>query len=129
LRSLEEKNSIFFVPIDQTEINTKCRDYLPAILFGLQHMYSDKALLQQVLMLMRDHVAPDIEQDTGRPEMHWWRILILAIVKQGFDCDYARLMELANQLKALPLMLLHEFHDGHRYTERTPNPVDSTIPV
>ncbi len=82
-----------------------------------------------MLILMREHVTPDIDHDTGRPEMHWWRILILAIVKQGFDCDYARLMELANQLKALPLMLLHEFHDGHRYTEHTPNPVDSTIPV
>ena len=105
MRSLEEKNSIFFVPIDQTEINTKCRDYLPAILFGLQHMYSDKALLQQVLMLMRDHVAPDIDHDTSRPGMHWWRILVLAIVKQGLDCDYARLMDQSNQHQALRLML------------------------
>jgi len=105
LRSLEEMNSIFIVPIEQIEIDTDCRDDIPVILIGLQQLYSDKALLQQALILMRDQVAPDIDHDTGRPGMHWWRILVLAIVKQGLDCDYARLMDQSNQHQALRLML------------------------
>ena len=105
MRTLEEMNSIFIVPIEQIEIDTDCRDDIPVILIGLQQLYSDKALLQQALILMRDQVAPDIDHDTGRPGMHWWRILVLAIVKQWLDCDYARLMDQANQHQALRLML------------------------
>ena len=119
MRSLEELESVFIVPIEQIEIDTKSRDDIPALLIGLQHLYSHKELLQQVFIVMRDHVAPDTNHNIGRPGMNWWQILVLAVVKQGLDCDYARLMELANQHRTLRQMLQHEGHDRHRYTERT----------
>ncbi|MCY4655899.1 MAG: hypothetical protein OXC80_03690 [Gammaproteobacteria bacterium] len=89
--------SVFTLPIEQIEIDTKSRDDIPAIFIGLQHLYRHKELLQRVLTLMRDQVASDNDHDTGRPGINWWRVLVLATLKTGLDCDYAHLTELANQ--------------------------------
>ena len=50
--------------------------------------------------------------------MDLWRILVLAILKQGLNCDYDRLAELANEHATLRQML----GDGlmeHHYERQT----------
>jgi len=39
--------------------------------------------------------------------MEMWRILVLAVLKQGLGCDFDRLQELANQHGAVRDMLGH----------------------
>ena len=129
MRTSEAKESIFIVPIDQIKINTKSRDDIPAILVGLQHLYLKTEIREQILTLMEAHVAKDCDHDTGRPGMNWWRLLVLATLKQGLDCDFARLEELANEHNTLRPMLQHGSHDTSAYTERTLQNIIDLLPV
>ena len=119
MRRPEERESVFTVPVDKIEIGLNSRDDIPAILVGLQRLYLNTEIREQILKLMEEHVAVDCDHGTGRPGMNWWRLLVLATMKQGLDCDYARLGELANHHDTLREMLQHEPHDKYEYTERT----------
>ncbi len=50
--------------------------------------------------------------------MELWRILVLAILKQGLNCDYDRLTELANEHGTLRHMLGHGVM-AHEYERQT----------
>jgi len=101
LRSSEEMKSLFIEPIEQVVIDKGSRDDIPAFLVGIQHLYLNTEIREQILKLMEEHVAVDCDHDTGRPGMNWWRLLVLATLKPGLDCDYARLEELANEHQTL----------------------------
>ena len=53
--------------------------------------------------------------------MDFWRVLVVAFLKQGLSCDYDRLQELANRRQTVREMLGHS--DGS-YAER-----DESLPV
>ena len=129
MRSSEKKEPVFIVPIDQIKINLKRRDDIPVILGGLQHLYVNTETREQLLMLMEEHVPEDCDPDTRQPGMDWWRLLVLATLKMGLDCDFARLEELANEHNTLRLMLQHASHDRHRYIEYTLQNNIALIPV
>ena len=78
-------------------IDAKSRDDIPALLRGLQHIYVSPAIRAKVFALLEAEVNPGARKDTGRPGMELWRILVLAILKQGLNCDYNWLAELANE--------------------------------
>ena len=107
----------------------KRRDDIPAILLGLQHLCLKTEIRKQILTLMEAHVAPERDYDAGLPGMHWCRLLVLASLKQGLDCDYARLQELANKHNTLRQMLQHERHETFEYTERTLQDNINLLPV
>ena len=99
------------VDIDAVELDPKSRDDIPAVLQGIQYIHRDADLLGKILNLLRSHLLQDskadgsgdptqgdskkINPDVGRPGMSLWCILVLAILKQGLNCDYDRLHELA----------------------------------
>ncbi len=118
MRSFEEMESVFILPIEKIEIDTRNRDDIPAIFVGLQYLYSNMELRQQVMTLMRDQVTLDSDHDTGRPGMNWWRVLVLATMKKGLDYDYPRLQDISNNHSTLRLMLQHGIEDRYYYTER-----------
>ena len=129
MRQDEAKDELFVVPIESIRIDEKSRDDIPALLLGLKHLYVNEDLRQELFTLLRRHVAPDCDHANGRPGMRLWQLLVLAVVKQGLDCDYDRLMELANEHATLRLMLQHEREDDTRYTVRTlKNNVDLLTP-
>ena len=77
------------------------------VLKGIQHIYTDPQIRRRIF-------APLTEQ--VRPGMDLWRVLVLAILKQGLGCDYNRLQELTNRHQTVREMLGHS--DGF-YMERT----------
>ena len=99
------------VAIDDVELNPKSRDDIPAVLQGVQYIHRDPDLLEEILNLLSSHLFKDRSSDgsggetaegekkinphVGRPGMSLWCILVLAILKQGLNCDYDRLHELA----------------------------------
>ena len=95
------------VPVDQIQLNPKSRDDIPAILRGLQLLYTDEAKREALFALLDRHVLPGMSRRVGRPGMDLWRILVLGVVKQGLGCDWDRLHELANEHRTLRLMLGH----------------------
>jgi len=81
--------------ISQVTLNTNCRDRMIPILRGLQHLYSQPKLRQQALDLIEHDVVGDADANRGRPGMTLWQILVLASVRQGCDCTYDHLQDLA----------------------------------
>jgi hypothetical protein len=130
MRQREATDDLFVVPIESIRIRAKSRDDIPALLRGLQHLYVEPDLRTEVFTLLAQHVAPDRAHDNGRPGMMLWRILVLAVLKQGLDCDYDRLAELANEHGTLRLMLQHVPEDKTEYEVRTlKNNVDLLTPA
>ena len=57
----------------------------------------------------------------GRPGMDVWRIVVIGIFKQGIDCEFDRLAELAKKHKDLRALLcrgVDEIDGGRTYTAR-----------
>ena len=85
------------VSIDKIRLDPKSRDDIPAVLKGLQHLWSDEALRARLFALLDEHVLPEVDRTVGRPGMELWQILVLGVLKQGLGCDFDRLHDLANQ--------------------------------
>ena len=67
-----------------------------------------------------ESMIPDtVNRNTGRPGMDLWRILVLGTMRVGINCDYDRLLELANEHTTLRRMLGHNPSDEHRYRLQT----------
>ena len=84
------------VPIEEIWINPKSRDDIPAVLKGLQHIWSDEELRARLLALLDEHIRPEADRTVGRPGMDLWQILVLGVLKQGLGCDFDRLHDLTN---------------------------------
>ena len=108
------------VAIDKIQINPKSRDDIPAVLKGLQHIWCDKALREQVYALLDEHILPEADRTVGRPGMDLWQILVLGVLKQGLSCDFDRLHELTNHHDTIRAFLGHsDFGDKTHYEYQT----------
>ena len=107
------------VPIEDLVLDARSRDDIPAVLKGIQQLYKNDSLRQQIFDLLQRHLldnpAADDEQAVpsatnpdpgrGRPGMALWAVLVLALLKQGLRCDFDRLTELANKHSDVRSML------------------------
>ena len=98
-------------------LNRKCRDDMPALLVGLQHIYCDRELRARLFSLLEEHLAPHVNHDLGRPGMELWKVLVMGVVMQGLNCDYDRLHDLVNEHKTLRKFLGHaDIFDNKHYS-------------
>lgn len=88
-------------PIDGIEIDLKSRDDIPAILLGLKQLHGEPAVLREVMELLESNVLDGKDHSKGRPGMDFWQMLVLAVLKQGLNCDFDRLKELADQHRTI----------------------------
>ena len=105
-------------------LDSKSRDDIPHILRGLQYIYVTPDLRERVFAILSEvipeGVAGKASQDTGRPGMEQWKILVLGVLRQGLNADYDRIHELANQHNTLRQMLGHsDWGDDTRYELQT----------
>ena len=109
------------VGIEDIPLDLRSRDDIPALLLGLQYLYSDETFRPRLFALQDEHILlPGIDRSVGRPGMEIWRILVMGVVKQGLGCDFDRLHELVNEHKTLRRFLGHsEVWDEHRYPNQT----------
>lgn len=105
------------VPIGEIKLDPKSRDDIPAVLRGLQVLYEERR--SELWALLEANVCPDSDHRLGRPGMDLWRILVLGVLKQGLDCDFDRVHELANQHRTVRAMLCHGDFDAHEYQYQT----------
>ncbi len=71
------------------------------MLRGLQSLYADKDVREQVLEVLSRRILPSVDWTKGRPGMDFWQIFVLGVVKFALNCDYDRLKDLANHHRAL----------------------------
>ena len=96
------------IAIEDIPIDASSRDDIPAVLKGIQHVYRDLKVRERLFALLQEHLLQPAGSATaaadgklnpalGRPGMELWSILVLALLKQGINCDFDRLAELANK--------------------------------
>ena len=64
------------VRIEDIELDIKSRDDIPALLIGLQYLYSQEALRDRILAIMDECILPGVNRKVGRPGMAMWSILV-----------------------------------------------------
>jgi transposase, IS5 family len=108
------------VDISQIQLDPKSRDDIPQILKGLQHIYINPSLRQEVFSLLEKHISPRADKKNGRPGMELWKIFVLGVLRLDLNCDYDRVKELANQHKTIRQMLGHkDWYDETHYHMQT----------
>ncbi len=108
MRKIENSQMEFGeIAIGKIDIDAKSRDDIPALLKGIQHIYTQPQIREKIFSLLQEQVRADVNLDVGRPGMDLWRVFVLGVVKQGLGCDFDRLQELANQHDTVRKMLGH----------------------
>ena len=93
--------------IESIRLNPRSRDDIPKLLYGLQFIYSNPSIRDQIFMVLEDGIGQDIDFNNGRPGMDLWVLLVFGALRLGANCDYDRLHELANEHQTLRAMLGH----------------------
>ncbi len=120
MRKIESQQCEVGAPfISDVFIDPKSRDDIPALLTGLKHLYTDSQTRTQLFALLEAEVNPGARKNTGRPGMELWRILVLAVLKQGLDCDFDRLTHFANYDSLVRQMMGHGVLVEHSYERQT----------
>ncbi len=97
--------------ISQIYLDPKSRDDIPQLLRGLQHIYTTPEVRQAVFKVLENIVPVNVDSKNGRPGMTLWKILVLGTLRLNLNCDYDRLLELANNHKTIREMLQHGMLD------------------
>ncbi len=92
--------------IADIELDFQSRDEIPKLLYGLQHIYRTKPIRDKVFGILKD-IVPRKSQETGRPGMDLWKILVLGTLRLNCNFDYDKVQEMANNHHKVRMMLGH----------------------
>jgi IS5 family transposase len=99
------------IDISKIEIDLKCRDEIPKVLLGLQHIYCDPEIREKVFKLLQELIPENISADNGRPGMDLWKILVLGCVRLTCNWNYDKLHDIANNHQTIREMMGHGVMD------------------
>lgn len=105
--------------IASIQFNPKSRDDIPQILRGLQHLYVNESIRNEIFQLLLELIPNSIDASNGRPGMDLWRILVMGVLRLNLNCDYDRLQELVNEHNTIRQMLGHGLHNDEFYELQT----------
>ncbi len=89
------------VSIGHVELDVGSRHELVPILAGLQHLYAQPRLRDDILTRVTEDLLGECDAGRGAPGMSAWEALVLAAVRQGCNLDYDALHDLANNHRTL----------------------------
>ena len=93
--------------VDQVTLDANSRDDIPQLLKGLQYIFLNPILLEQVLKILDGIFPKDIDLNNGRPGMDMWSIFVMGVLRLNLNCDYDRLHNLVNNHKTIRQILGH----------------------
>lgn len=96
--------------ITDIEFDLESRDEIPKLLIGLQHIYSEPEIREQVFNILK-RIVPKKSKETGRPGMDLWKILVLGTLRLNCNYDYDKVHEIANNHFRVRQMLGHDGTD------------------
>ena len=97
--------------IANIEFDLRSRDEIPKLLQGLQQIYCNPKIREQVFKILEGIIPKDTDSDNGRPGMDLWKIFVLGTLRLCCNWDYDKLMEIANNHRILRQMLGHGILD------------------
>ena len=118
-QALDPQLSLGQTPIDQIHLNGRSRFELIPILAGLQHLEADAPLRDQILEWVASDVLGSRSGRRGRMGISFWQILVLAVIRQGCNYDYAALEHAANHDELVRQFLQQGALAGPRFAEKT----------
>jgi hypothetical protein len=107
------------VDVSQIEFDPRSRDDIPKILRGLQHLYMNLELREQIFALLEKEIAPKVDKRNGRPGMELWKILVCGVLRLDLNADYDRVCELVNHHNTIREMLGHGPFNAEMYHFQT----------
>jgi IS5 family transposase len=108
------------VDISKIEFDPRSRDEIPKLLMGLQEIYCNRKVRDQVFTVLQGLIPEGVDQNNGRRGMDLWKILVLGTLRLCCNWDYDKLMDIANNHKTLRQMLGHgSLYDDYYYPLQT----------
>jgi len=104
-KPIEPQFKLGEINIADIQFNPKDRDEIPQLLRGLQHIYCDPELREQVFTIMETGINQNRSGNTGRPGMELWKILVFGTLRLNCDWDYDKLKEIADNHMTLRKMI------------------------
>ena len=89
------------LPIKEVALNFECRHEIIPLLAGLQHLYSELLLREQLTGLIAKDINSDTRTDIGREGFNYWQIAVLGVVRMGCNLNYDELQDLCENHRAL----------------------------
>jgi len=111
--------------LGQTDIakitfDSKSRDDIPQLLRGLQYIYINNDVKNEIFTLLKKLTPENIDPNNGRPGMDLWVILVMGVLRLNLNWDYDRLHEMVNHHDTIRQMLGHGIRDAdYRYNLQT----------
>ncbi len=96
--------------IVKIEFDLKSRDEIPKLMIGLQYIYGTPLIRAKVFEVLK-LIVPRKSQETGRPGMDLWKILVLGTLRLNCNWDYDKVHEMANNHNKIRQMLGHSEMD------------------
>ena len=93
--------------IADIEIDLKSRDEIMQLLRGLQYIYTQDAIREEVFQLLEKYIQPETDKETGRPGLSLWTIFVMGVFRLDLNWDYDHLHGQVNNHKTLRQMLGH----------------------
>lgn len=109
---IENQLKIGQIDIADIQIDITCRDEIPQLLLGLQYLYSDKQIRDEVFQILKTITPKNIDADKGRPGMELWKILVLGTLRLNCNWDFDKVHDIANEHNKIRqfLGLSHHWH-------------------
>lgn len=110
-KAIENQLKIGQNDIPNIFIDLKCRDEIPQVLLGLQHLYGNPDIRKTVFEILEAITPVEVSADKGRPGMDLWQILVLGTLRLNCNWDYDKLHNIANEHKTVREFLGHTIYD------------------
>ena len=81
--------------IEHIEFDPRSRDEIPEVLMGLQSIYLNREVREQVFEVLMDIIPDDVNVNNGRTGMYLWKILVLGTLRLSCNWDYDKLLDIA----------------------------------
>ena len=107
------------VDVADIQFNPRSRDDIHQLLMGLHHIYTTQEFKNKIFTILQDLTPNTINFELGAPGMSRWKIFVLGMLRLTINCDYDRLLELANYHSLLRQMLGHSLFNEEIYALQT----------
>jgi len=120
-KRFEQQLELGIHPISEVKLRLKSRHSLVNILRGLQYVFLDKELNEELFRSLEEKIQKG-KRKTGRWGMSLWEIFVLGVVRMNLDIDYDELHDLSNEHESLRGILgvgRSDFRPGKEYELQT----------
>jgi hypothetical protein len=91
--------------ISKIKFDPRSRDEIPKLLMGLQYIYCNHEIREQVFDILERVIPEGTDSKNGRPGMDLWKVLILGTLRLNCNWDYDKVKEIAdNHFKVREMM-------------------------